>query len=334
MKAASVFEIVSRSSWRSSRLLILGYHGISFEDEHEWDPSYFMTREQLEQRLRWLQTEGFSIVPLEAAITALFAGNLPERSVVLTFDDGFYNFYRLAYPLLAANSIPSTVYLTTYYSEDNRPVLGVTADYMLWRRRKHTVKLTLTPALNCTADLSQREVRVGVVAELQAYAASAGFGADEKHALLRALAADIGFDFDELCESRRLNLMTPEETRAISAAGVDVQLHTHRHRTPLDEGAFRREIVDNRTRIESITGHKLRHFCYPSGVYDSRYLPWLRDLGVTSAVTCDPGICSRGSEPLLLPRFLDTSTVSQTDFESWASGTLPLLYNGFRNKSV
>jgi peptidoglycan/xylan/chitin deacetylase (PgdA/CDA1 family) len=330
MKTVSLFEAVSRTQWRNSRLVILGYHGISFEDEHEWDPSYFVTRGLLGQRLEWLKAEGFSVLPLETAIGALFSGELPERSVVLTFDDGFYNFYKLGHPLLAAYGVPSTVYLTTYYSEDNRPVLGVTASYMLWKRRKRTVRIAAVPEVSQTLDLSRRETRDAVVTALQTHAASAGFGADEKHALLRSLAADIGFDFETFCESRLLNLMTPAEAREISAAGVDIQLHTHRHRTPMDETLFRREIQDNATRIEDITGRIPRHFCYPSGVYDPTFLPWLRKLGIASAVTCDPGICSRDANPLLLPRFLDTCGVSQTDFESWVSGALPLLYSGIK----
>ncbi len=328
MKAVSLFGIVSRTHWRNSRLLILGYHGISFEDEHEWDPSYFVTRELLGQRLQWLKTEDFSVLDLDTAIGALSSGELPERSVVLTFDDGFYNFYKLGHPLLAAYGVPSTVYLTTYYSEDNRPVLGVTASYILWKQRTRTVLLTAVPEFSRRVELSKRETRNAVVTALQAHAASARMGADEKHTLLRSLASDVGFDFDRFCESRLLNLMTPAEAREISEAGVDIQLHTHRHRTPMDETLFRREIVDNRTRIEDITGRRLRHFCYPSGVYDPGFLPWLRDLGITSAVTCDPGICSRHNNPLLLPRFLDTSTVSRTDFESWATGILPLIYGG------
>ena len=49
------------------------------------------------------------------------------------------------------------------------------------------------------------------------------------------------------------------------------------------------EIETNRRKIEAVTGKYARHFCYPSGNYDMRFLPWLADLGVRSATTCDPG---------------------------------------------
>ena len=53
-------------------------------------------------------------------------------------------------------------------------------------------------------------------------------------------------------------LMNPQEISEIAKDGVDVQLHTHRHRTPDDEALFQREIEDNRRGIESLTGRSPR----------------------------------------------------------------------------
>jgi peptidoglycan/xylan/chitin deacetylase (PgdA/CDA1 family) len=108
---------------------------------------------------------------------------------------------------------------------------------------------------------------------------------------------------------------------------IDVQLHTHRHRMPRAHGAFTREIVDNRRRISALAdGAALpRHFCYPSGAYAAVFLDWLRAQGIESATTCIPGLAARGSEPLLIPRLLDTMVTSDLTFEAWASGFAALL---------
>ena len=50
------------------------------------------------------------------------------------------------------------------------------------------------------------------------------------------------------------------------------------------------------------------------------FLPWLKEEGVVSATTCDPGLADSKSDPLLLPRFIDTPGQPQVMFEAWASG--------------
>jgi hypothetical protein len=147
--------------------------------------------------------------------------------------------------------------------------------------------------------------------------------ADCKHDRLAKLASEIGFDFEDFRRRRLLHLMNADEIRAVAAAGVDIQLHSHRHAVPRDEAAIQREIDDNRCRIEALTGRPADHFCYPSGVYYPELLPWLRSLKIRSATTCSVGLASAAQDPLLLPRFLDHSGVSQVEFEAWAVGILP-----------
>jgi peptidoglycan/xylan/chitin deacetylase (PgdA/CDA1 family) len=114
--------------------------------------------------------------------------------------------------------------------------------------------------------------------------------------------------------------MTRDEAAEVARCGIDVELHTHRHRTPNDHALFLREITDNRTRIAKIRDGAARHFCYPSGVYREEFLPWLREAGVSTATTCDPGLASTRSDRLLLPRLVDTSFLSPLDVEGWMTG--------------
>jgi hypothetical protein len=148
----------------------------------------------------------------------------------------------------------------------------------------------------------------------------------QKNQLAEEFAGVIGVDYAELVRKRILQLLRPHEVAELADQGVDFQLHTHRHRTPLSEGPFRREIRDNRYSLKSmLSGRSTRHFCYPSGVYEPEFLPWLEAEDVISATTCDQGMASRASNPLLLPRFVDTSHVTNLEFEGWLSGVASLL---------
>lgn len=320
LKGAGAFEIVANSKWRRNRLLILCYHGTSLEDEHQWRPALYLTPQFLEQRLQTLRATRCSILPLDEALGRLEAHDLPPRSVTVTYDDGTYDFYSQAYPLLKKYEVPVTVYQTTYYTDNPMPVFNLICSYMLWKRRAE--KLQPIPGLGLTEpnDLSTHLGRHQVVRSLVERSERENLSGREKNEIACRLAQVLGIDYAALTAKRILQLMNSQEVAQIAREGVDVQLHTHRHRTPEDEALFRREIEDNRQRIESMIGKRPRHFCYPSGMYRQEFVSWLKQEGVKSATTCDVGFAKPGDNSLLLSRFVDTTGRTQVEFESWLSG--------------
>mgnify|MGYP001497661319 CR=1 FL=1 len=325
MRSAGVFGATSRSRWRSGRLLILGYHGIAQEDEHLWNPSLFVAPEHLASRMRFLRERGFSVLPLDAALRRLADGTLPPRCVAVTFDDGYVDFYRLALPILRAYEIPATVYLTTYYAEHNMPVPGITAAYMVWKSRKFRGRITSVPAFHGARVENDADRRTIGDAIGKYFNEERSLPTVDKHRLLDDLAAELQFDLASFKRRRLMHVMTPDEAAEVASAGVDIQLHTHRHWTPPSEALIKREIHENQERIAGITGKVPTHFCYPSGIHYPELLPWLRATGIQSATTCEPGLATADDDPLLLPRFLDHSGVSIVEFEAWASGVGSML---------
>jgi peptidoglycan/xylan/chitin deacetylase (PgdA/CDA1 family) len=320
LRSAGVFNVIADSQWRRNRLLILCYHGTSLEDEHEWRPGLYLSPQVLEQRLQALRAMRCSLLPLGESLQRLKARDLPPRSVAVTFDDGTYDFYKQAYPLLNRYEVPVTVYQTTYYSDHTIPIFNLICSYMLWKRRAG--QLGPLPELGLTQpmDLRTQMGRHRVVRSLMEHSERENLSGVQKNEVATKLAHALGIDFAALAAKRILQLMSANEISEIARHGVDVQLHTHRHRTPEDEALFRREIVENRQRIQSLTGNGARHFCYPSGVYRKDFLSWLEKENVLSATTCDVGLARPGDNPLLLSRFVDTTGRTQVEFESWLAG--------------
>jgi peptidoglycan/xylan/chitin deacetylase (PgdA/CDA1 family) len=320
LRTSGVSAVIARSSWRQKRLLILCYHLVSVKDEHEWRPTLYMTRETLSQRFQLIKDSGTIVLPLGEALQRLYAGNLPAKSLAITFDDGGYDFYHSAYPVLQEFGFSATVYQTTYYSDLKKPVFNLACSYMLWQRR--TMVLPELPRIGIMrpVDLSSQSSRQGVVSALISEAKTKGLGGAAKDEVAHQLASALGIDYEQFCQSRIVQLMTPAEIAELSAQGVDFQLHTHRHRTPNDETLFRKEIRDNRKRLQEITGHVATHFCYPSGVYRMEFLPWLKAENVVSATTCEASPASQASDALLLPRLVDTHSKSAVEFETWLDG--------------
>lgn len=293
---------------RRDTLLILCYHGISLRDEHEWEGGLYLTPQQFRDRLQWLRESGANVLPLSVALDLLEKRSLPPRSVALTFDDGFYDFYRHAVPLLSEFGFPCTVYLTTFYCDYRLPIFNLVINYILWKSSRSAG----TP----------QEARLSEVRRYVDDARAQKLDTEARDAIARQCAESHGVDYDSILRDRLFQLMSPEEVSMAAKKGIDVQLHTHRHRTPLDRELFVREIRDNSRRIEEFTGRAPRHFCYPSGVTAPDFLPWLRECGVRSATTCEPGLISQRSERLMLPRYLDGGGMERIDFEGWLSGIL------------
>jgi peptidoglycan/xylan/chitin deacetylase (PgdA/CDA1 family) len=313
---------VRDSAWRQRRLLILCYHSVAIDDEHEWSGTYSMSPALLESRLRMLRDGGYNVLPLDDAVRRLYAGTLPPRSVVLTFDDGMFDFHARAWPLLRQYGFPATVYLTTYYSDYNKPIFGLLCSYLLWRARQRAPQPDVTPLFGEPKrwNLSDAGGRSRAHREILAHADRGQMSLPERSALAERLADLLGDDYDAIRAKRILTVMTRDGAAEVARDGIAVELHTHRHRTPNDHALFLREITDNRERIEQIRGGTPRHFCYPSGIYRPEFLPWLREAGVATATTCDPGLASVKSDPLLLPRLVDTSFLSPLDVEGWMTG--------------
>ena len=320
LKTSGIFSVVRNSRWRSQRLLILAYHGISQEDEHEWDASLYMPPDCFRRRMQLLKNSNCAVLPLSEAVERLYAGELPDRSVALTFDDGNYDFYKEAHPIIREFNFPVTVYLTTFYSNYPRPVFDVVASYLLWKGRGARLNFKGITGQDTTVDLSNDAARAGAADALRRFASENKLSAEEKDALAASMASQLKIDYDALLKKRLLQILSPEEVKQLAADGVDIQLHTHRHRTPKDRSLFLREIEDNRKCIETMTGIVASHFCYPSGVYEEAFLPWLEEMDVRTATTCEVGFASRQSRRLLLPRLLDAPGLSDLEFEGWLTG--------------
>jgi peptidoglycan/xylan/chitin deacetylase (PgdA/CDA1 family) len=320
LKTFGAFRLARESDWRRQRLLILCYHGISLEDEHQWRPFLYISPQQLERRLEILRKEKYAVLPLGDAVERLYRNDLPPRAVALTFDDGTYDFFKQAHPLLNQHGLPVTVYLTTYYSELQRPVFNLICSYMMWKARAMG-RADLTEFGNAEpVTLTSFEGRQEAVEQLERWAATRNLSGEQKDQVAARLAQKLGIDYQSLRDKRILQLMNQQEIQQLAEAGVDFQLHTHRHRTPLEEELFRREIRDNRAYISCAMAGVKRHFCYPSGAYRPEFLPWLASEEIVSATTCDTGLATRHSNPLLLPRLVDTTGRTDLNFESWLSG--------------
>jgi peptidoglycan/xylan/chitin deacetylase (PgdA/CDA1 family) len=311
----------ANSTWRSESLLILCYHGMSLRDEHKWVPHLYLTPEIFRSRLSCLRDMNASVLPMPEALRRLRSGDLPPRSVSITFDDGFYDFLHHAMPILSEFQYPATLYLTTHYCHHRIPVISLALGYILWKSGQPLLEVPeygiSRPISIVTYEEQQRAVR-----RILRWTDQNRLDTVGKNEIARKLAKKFGIDFDEILRERLFQILSPEEVSHVARSGINVELHTHRHRTPQQRNLFITEVEENRRQIRAMTGTDPKHFCYPSGDYKPEFFSWLSECGVESAATCDTGLALADCDSMKLPRVLDVNSLAPLRFESIVAGLL------------
>ena len=103
--------------------VILVYHHVSASTP----PSTSISPEDFERHLEYLEQNNFNVIPLDNMLKTLRAGEqLPEKSVAITFDDGYISIYDTAFPMLQSYGFPFTLFLST------GPIDKQQQSYMNW----------------------------------------------------------------------------------------------------------------------------------------------------------------------------------------------------------
>ena len=89
-------------------LPVLMYHGLT--DDPARVIEYFILTEDFEKDLQWLSDHGYTAVTFRQLSDYAEKGALlPEKPVLITFDDGYYNNYEKAFPLLQKYNTPAVI---------------------------------------------------------------------------------------------------------------------------------------------------------------------------------------------------------------------------------
>lgn len=323
-KLAGLFALARRLT--SGDLRILCYHGTALRDEDHFSPGLFMSKGTFTARMNFLTRHGYPVITLDAAVAGLQNGDWPKRAAVVTIDDGWVGTYRQMAPVLRARGIPATLYIATYYLEKQTQVFNVAVNYVLWRSAGEILDLG-----DVSGKLCGRYVLGDVRQRAEASRRLSGIAdtlcsAEARQTLFRRICKALDIDADEIERQRLCAFMRIEEARELQSGGIDVQLHSHRHRFPAESFELASvEIADNRRALAAVGSPTLQHFCYPSGDYQEHQLSWLPRLGIASATTIKAGFTRAGDSPYELRRFLDSERVSELEFEAEMCGFFELI---------
>ena len=116
--------------WRLPKkgLLVLMYHHIGQTDKTDEQFPFTITPKRFEEQLDSLIKHGFTPVGLSALEQARNSGQpLPEKPVLLTFDDGYSDAFTALFPILQKRKVPALIFLITDY-------IGKKEGYLTWEQ--------------------------------------------------------------------------------------------------------------------------------------------------------------------------------------------------------
>lgn len=91
------------------KLPILTYHSID-----ESGSVISTSLETFKRQIKLLSDEGFNVISLkDLTVGPDRRDHIPPKTIILTFDDGFQNFYSTAFPILKEHNFTATVFLIT-----------------------------------------------------------------------------------------------------------------------------------------------------------------------------------------------------------------------------
>jgi peptidoglycan/xylan/chitin deacetylase (PgdA/CDA1 family) len=117
-----------------ARVPILMYHSISDNLFGKSHPYYQINTspDVFARQMRWLRHSGYKTMDLTEMLAAMAAGQDLSKTVVITFDDGYQDFYTDALSVMKQCGFTATIFLATNRIQDNS-VRVEGADYLTWR---------------------------------------------------------------------------------------------------------------------------------------------------------------------------------------------------------
>ena len=312
---SGALSLIARTRLRH-RMPVLMYHRV-IDDQHVYDVhsssgiivSKDVFRMQMATIRQWLNPIG-----IDEFVECLRSGRgIPQRSCLVTFDDGWVDNYDIALPIIREFTIPAVVFLPTNY---------ISADKMFWQEE---LLVSMSDAI-ASAD----EERLAMVSEiLNSGSQSYELTMDGVRTYISDLKTGHDSDIDEMLG--RIRKITPAESelqhynryltwsqvKEMQEQGLSFGSHAVSHRAldKLSERDCRNELRTSRRIIEEKIALPVLSLAYPNGNYNADVVREARDAGYEVAFTTEPGFFDRNADPLRVPRMnihdINSSTKSR-----------------------
>jgi peptidoglycan/xylan/chitin deacetylase (PgdA/CDA1 family) len=233
-------------------------------------------------------------------------GELPRRSVAVTFDDGYADNYEVAAPILKSVGVPATFYATVDCVERRRLPWPSELRFVFRKTKKEN---WVDSASRTWPLRDENDRESALLRSCDECCTQAGAPQDD---YVSRVAHDL--DIEVPAESGKL-MMDYVQMKDLLAQGHIVGSHTltHPNVAYLEPEATRRELAESKQRLEQGLQGPVVHFSYPCPAlppsWTDQTVAASREAGYETAVTTNRGLVRKDDDPLQLNRIRPTKTV-------------------------
>ena len=161
--AAAVITVNAVTAEEGVEIPVVMYHSV-LKDEARHG-KYVISPAEFESDLNYLKTHGYTTILMEDLIAYTQGGKLPEKPVLLTFDDGYYNNYLYAFELAKQYQSKFVISPIGFYADQytNTPDENAYYSHATWEELKEMADSGLVEVQNHSYNLHKSEGgRLGV----------------------------------------------------------------------------------------------------------------------------------------------------------------------------
>lgn len=288
----------------AGKVTILCYHRIVADIARAEQETEFgmVTSVETFRRQMELVRERREVLSLnEAAAVLRGERSLTRPTMVITFDDGYRDFYDLAWPVLRELRLPATVFVPTAYIGSGQMLDHDRFYLYVMKARSRGLSLRVPLA---KAGLSEEKLGelCSELNPIRVYSQLSHLPLALRERSLQCLDDFVGDRQEENLNG--FSLLDWEMAREMASAGISFGAHTDNHAvlTHEEPQTVEREILRSKQALEERLGRPTRHFAYPTGRYNAAVKEAVARAGFEVAVTTKRRLNQRGDDLLALGR--------------------------------
>ena len=246
------------------QLLVLNYHRIGDASSSPYDPGVFSTTaEGFEEQIRMLKSR-YRFATVSHALDIIEnRESMSETLILMTFDDGYRDNFKEAFPILRRHGVEAIFFLVTSSIETEHVPWWDEIAYLAKSHSPKTLRINYPHAVefDLTTDSFEENLRkLLLVFKSPATTDPARF--------LAMLKEAVGFTGEDLHADL---MMSWDDVREMRDGGMTIGLHTHSHRilAKLNLKQQIEELKHCRAKLETELGSEAVLLSYPVGLRES-----------------------------------------------------------------